>query len=145
MTIKKIKKNSGFVILFAVTLSAIVLAIALGVASVALKEVKFGTSARATNDAFFAADTGIEYVLFKDKDPTFYPMPAVGLQQTFNPPTTLTGLGSSGASCAIVTITKDDTTPPGTTTIISKGYNIGDVACSSTNPNRIEREIDVSY
>ena len=51
MIIKKIKKNRGFVILFAVTLSSILLAIALGVANIALKEIRFGTSAKDTNEA----------------------------------------------------------------------------------------------
>src|SRR3990167_1349437 len=66
--IQKIKKlKSGFVILFAVTLSALLLSIALGVANIAFKELRFGTSARDTNDAFFAADTGIECALLYDK------------------------------------------------------------------------------
>ena len=35
--------------------------------NISLKEIKFGTSARDTNDAFFAADTGAECALFNDK------------------------------------------------------------------------------
>lgn len=132
---QKIKKNSrGFVILFAVTLSSILLAMALGVADIALKEVKFSTNARDTNDAFFAADSGIESVLFADKPPasltsgTFY----------------VFGLGSTGTSCAIISVVK--TAPPVRTTIVSKGYSIGESpTCSSTNQNRIERELRVTY
>ena len=59
MIILKIKKNKGFVLIFAVTLAAILLSIALGISQIALKEIKFGTSAKDTNDAFFAADTGL--------------------------------------------------------------------------------------
>src|SRR3989338_669621 len=59
--------RSGFVILFAVTLSAILLAMALGISNIAFKEVRFGTNARDPNDAFFAADTGLECSLFNDK------------------------------------------------------------------------------
>src|ERR1035437_11163940 len=62
-----IKKNKGFVILFAVTLSALLLSIALGVANVAFREAKFNTSAKDTNNAFFAADTGAECALYYDK------------------------------------------------------------------------------
>src|SRR3989338_10209048 len=58
---------SGFVILFAVMISSIILAIALGVANIALKEIKFSASVKDTNEAFFAADTGLECVLFNDK------------------------------------------------------------------------------
>ena len=137
------KSGAGFVILFAVTLSSILLAIAIGVANIALKEVKFSTSARDTNDAFFAGDTGIEYALFNDKPPSAY-VPNPGTQQTWN--LVIYGLGSAGTSCSKVTIVKDNTVQPYTSTnITAKGYNIGDASCVSTNSNRIEREIKASY
>ena len=63
---KKIKKDRGFVLLFAVTLAAIFLSIALGISQVALKENNFSTSAVDTNNAFFAADSGAEQVLYND-------------------------------------------------------------------------------
>ena len=136
--------GAGFVMIFAVTISSILLAIALGVGNIALKEVKFGTSAKDTNNAFFAADTVIEYVLFSDKPPSSSFVPAPGTKQSWN--IIISGLGSQGASCATVNVEKDNTNPPSTvTTIISKGYNIGDAACLSSNPDRIERELKVSY
>ena len=46
---KNAKPDSGFVILFAVTLAALLLSIALGVGTIAEKEVRFRTSAAATN------------------------------------------------------------------------------------------------
>ena len=127
--------------LFAITISSILLAIALGVSNIALKEIKFGTSAKDTNNAFFAADTGIEYVLFNDKPPTsIYTLTPPETSHTWS--VVITGLGSSGQSCAKVTIEKTDVP---TTTITSKGYNIGDGSCESTNPDRIEREIVSNY
>lgn len=142
MQYKNLKKNNGFVILFAVTISSILLVIALGVANVAVKEVKFSTLAKETNEAFFASDTGIEYALFHDKTPSEY-VPDVGTKQTWS----IVVAGAGGTSCAKVSITKDNTSPPDTTTlIISKGYNIGDVStCDSTNRDRIERELKISY
>jgi len=137
MILQKIKRNKGFIMLFAITISSILLAISLGVANIALKEVKFGTSAKDANNAFFAADTGIEYVLFKDKSPSSIYTPVPG---TWNE--IITGLGSSGQSCAKVTIEK---TAEPATTIVSKGYNIGDGSCNSSNPDRIEREIVSNY
>lgn len=136
-------------ILFAVTLSGILLAIALGVANIALKEIKFGTNARDTNDAFFASDTAIEYILFQDK-------PSPGPGPLFVPPSgtsetrsyVVSGLGGTGISCAKVSVEKDNTSPPDTaTTITSKGYNSGsqDGLCVSTNPDRIERELLITY
>ncbi|MEK7081105.1 MAG: hypothetical protein AAB902_01830 [Patescibacteria group bacterium] len=139
MILQKIKKNKGFVILFVVTLSSILLAIALGAANIALKEIKFGTSAKDTNNAFFAADSGAELALFNDKTLGYYPIGTTNF--------VVSGLGSSGLSCANVSVVKDDTTSPPSiiTTVVSKGYNIGDAACLSSNPDRIEREIIVSY
>jgi hypothetical protein len=143
-----IKNNKGFVMLFAVTISAILLAIALGVANIALQEVKFGTSAIDTNNAFFAADTSIETVLFADKPPgSPFVLTTPNTVNTW-PPIYVFGLGSASASCGIVTITKDNRVPAkGTTTqVVSKGYNVGVPAnCTSSNPDRVEREIQVNY
>jgi len=135
---KEIKKNRGFVMLFAVTLSSILLAVTLGVVNIALKEMKFGTNARDTNDAFFAADTAIESALFKDKSPSGL-CALTPCSYNF----TISQLGSAGQSCAKVTMVK--TAPPIVTTIVSKGYNMGDALCNSTNPNRIERELRITY
>lgn len=153
-----IKSKRGFVILFAVTVSAMLLAIALGVSNIALKEINFSTSARNANDAFFAADTGAECALYHDRSDVGA-FPIFGTVGEVNCSTNesgsgngtsasysffVTGLGSQGQSCAKVTITKD-TTPPIFTTVISKGYNIGDLSCNSSNPNRTERQLDLNY
>jgi len=160
---KKVKKNKGFVLLFAVVLTVIFLSLALGVANIALKEIKFGTSAKDTNDAFFAADNGIECAFYNDKSPTYFGLAGAGtwrgctsvafpIPPSFTSKTAfytfaVTGLGPSGLGCAYVTVTKDNNLAPNLkTTIISKGYNIGDASCSpATNLNHIEREIRVDY
>lgn len=151
--IKKIQKNKGFVILFAVTLSAIVLSIALGVASIALKEIKFGTSAKDTNDAFFAADTGAECALVNDK--------STGSAFISNPPTItcnhnpiplaenpslvwsfiISGLGNGGQGCAKVTVNKNISP----TKIISNGHNNGGGSGCSPGQNTVERQIELNY
>ena len=137
---KKEKLKKGFVILYAVTLASIMLTIALGVASVAFKEVKFTTSTKDTNNAFFAADTGAEYVLFKDKPPSIY-TPSPGIWNT-----TVSNLGYTGAGCAKVTITKEaGSFSSFKTTVVSKGYNAGDCSSNSINPDRIERELKITY
>lgn len=145
--IKKIQKNKGFVLLFAVTLAAILLSIALGVSNIALREIKFGTSAKDTNEAFFAADTGVEKVLFLDKNPEYYPAPENEGDVIMFDTVPVVGLGDTGKSCAIVTITKERTPLSVVTTIISKGYNLGgdDPSCFSTNSDRIERELKTTY
>ena len=154
MKVKNLQKKKGFVILFAVTISAILLAIALGVANIAVKEVKFTTNARDTNDAFFAADTGAECALFNDKftvnsfpqsgGPTSIQCAGLTINFTTGLPSwnfIISGLGS-GQSCAKVNIVK--TFSPNTTNIISKGYNDGGALCVQGS-NSVERQIEVNY
>jgi len=151
----ELERDKGFVLLFAMMLSSIILAIALGVLNISLKEIKFGTSAKDTNAAFFAADTGAECALYNDK--------SVGgvFVESFSPSITcngqtfpaeespssywsfvIPGLGDRGKGCAKVTVDKTDLS---TTEIISKGYNIGDDSCNSTDPNRVERQLELTY
>jgi hypothetical protein len=147
------KKNRGFVILFAVILSTIILSITLGVTNIALKEIKFGTSAKDTNNAFFAADTGAECALLNDKStgsafvsssPTITCNNS-SILVTENPTSvwnfTISGLGDGGQGCAKVIVDKSTSL----ISIISKGYNVGDVSCNSTNTGRVERELKVAY
>src|SRR3989338_5938373 len=113
--------HSGFVLLFAVTLSAILLAIGLGVANIALKEVKFGTNARDANNAFFAADIGVECALYNDKStvdkfPSDGPATMIKCANTNIMPSFSSGvynfvipeLDSSMHSCAKVTVDKSN-------------------------------------
>ncbi|MEK7127996.1 MAG: hypothetical protein AAB933_00325 [Patescibacteria group bacterium] len=130
------KSGAGFVILFAVTVSGILLSIALGISSIALKEIKFGTSARDTNDAFFAADTGAEYALFHYKSPSDYPPDTI---TEVDPP--IVGLGSTGQGCAKVTV--DKATVPSTTIITSRGYNDGGALCVQ-GLNSVERKLIIT-
>ena len=151
-------------------LASIILAIAIGVTNIALKEINFSTSGQATNDAFFAADTGAECALYWDKGQTVndpFPDPnklasmtCVGeymSDQDFIGDATggipaifsIFGLGSSGNSCALITVlrTTDSNGSP-ITQIVSKGYNNGyadDSAHCVASPNSVERELDVNY
>ena len=161
-TIKLKNKNSaGFVILFAITLSSIILSVALGVANVAFREVSFSISARDANDAFLAADTGAECALLHDKLVSgSFPIegPATEINCAGSPVTpTFTGtddtgtydfvipdLGSSSTSCAKVRVFKDKSESPMLVVVTSTGYNIGDTSCNSTNPRRVERQLLVS-
>ena len=143
---KKLKNKKGFVILFAVTLSAILLSIALGVSNIAFNQAKFSTSVKNTNDAFFAADVGAEQALFWDYNlasrPDGYPDPAVGDIVISSPFVVI--VSAEGGACARVTIEKDYSGAELKTTIVSKGYNIGDENCQSSSSNRVEREIRVT-
>ncbi len=155
------KKQDGFVLLFSVTIASILLSIALGVANVAFRELKFSSSGRDTNNAFLAADTGVECALANDKlSAGVFPIdgPATNIScagNTITPVFTSTvttgsydfiipNLGSSGSACAKVNITKNEGVDPTLVTVTSNGYNVGDGSCNSTNPNRTERRLRVS-
>lgn len=172
---KKIKLNKnhkmqkGFVLLFAVVLSAIILSISLGLSEISYKQISFGNQARETADAFFAADAGLECALFYDIKGAetefgdrFSPF---GYDGTSGTMTTLQcarnnfvlndGIFSQqghwnfvlpnlmGQSCAIVLV--DKTSFTGKTRIVSKGYNVGNENCTGNYPNRVEREIEIRY
>jgi Tfp pilus assembly protein PilX len=170
-----IKNKKGFVLLFAVVLVSIILAISLGVSNITLKELNFSTSARNTNDAFYAADTGVECALFYLRNTV---QSFTGNSQAFGVPTenivtqcngvnvaldedengdetatgpwffNVTSLGEYGFACALVEVIKENNT----TTIISRGYNLGHIPnendspnCDSNSANQVERVIEVRY
>ncbi len=151
-------------LLFAVSLAGILLAIAVGVASIAEREIRFGTSAKDTGSAFLAADTGVECAISHDKS-LVSAFPIEGLETSVTcanliaPLTwvetnnggvyyfTLTGLGSGQDGCAQVSVEKDNVSDPAATRtiIVSKGYNLGDADCEFLSASRVERELEVSY
>jgi len=163
---KVVKRNKGFVLLFAITLASMLLAMALGVSNIALKEINFSTSARNAADAFFAADTGAECMLFHDKvasgvftsgSPASQNITCAGSStinvvksnpslNNFSWDFVVPSLGSVNQSCVIVKVSKNFFDPNNvTTSITSKGYNVGNASCNSTNVNRTERELELTY
>lgn len=141
--------------LFAIVLSAIIFSIAIGMMDISLKEINFSTSSKATNEAFFAADTGAECALYYDLVPAqsfFGPVDAItaadtdidancggssvnlnygidsGLDDDPVGPWLfiIPALGVDHKSCAIVRVERI-LQPDGSqnTQIISKGYNLG--------------------
>lgn len=161
MIIKK-QKNKGFVLLFAIVLSTIVLTMALGVSGISLKELNFTTSAKSTNDAFFAADVGADCALFYDKtgvnrfalvDPTgsiscngnSIPVGVSGSAPIVTYNFVVMNLGDSGNGCASVKVRKDFTDINNIhAKITSDGYNLADSSCNP-NSQSINRQLEVNY
>jgi len=161
------KQERGFVILFAVVLTSIILAITLGLAEISFREVVFSSTGPESNEAFFAADTGAECALYYDFQGTksfFGINPSsvdslvatavancAGVALDLHQGTAvgpwvfyLPNLGAEREACAKVTVTK--TFSPDTTSIISEGYNIGEgTDCASTSTRRVERRLEVNY
>ena len=63
---KQKQKNRGFVILFAVLISSLILLISTGVFRVVQKELVLSSAARESQFAFYAADSALECALFWD-------------------------------------------------------------------------------
>ena len=155
--IQKNKENKGFALLFTVMLSAIMLAVALGISGILLKEINFGTSAQNTNDAFFAADTGAECALYYDRSDingfgNSNHNPTVCAGTTFDITSagpswliTLPYLGTAKNSCAIISVTKDPSSTPANT-VISTGYsNVAPgFGCTPTSTS-VSRVLEVTY
>jgi hypothetical protein len=157
--------NSGFVILFAMVVSGILLAVGLGVANVAYKEISFSSSAKASNDSFFAADAGVECVLYNDKSGVnaFYydenqpnhdviisclntAITAVFDDSALSPTWEFIVPPPEGYNyCAKVTVSKDINDYYTTTDVVSKGYNLGGSSCDSNSSSLVERELQVTY
>ena len=153
----KEKKQDGFVVLFTVLISVIVLVLATGIFNIALKETELTISAKESNLAFYAADAGSECALYYDlKQNAFNPVSPIvpeckdGTVADFDniSPTLFTfEFELSPRSCATVEVNKNfDIGGTSYTRIISQGYNIDCAQLDSFDTNRIvERLLEVKY
>jgi Tfp pilus assembly protein PilE len=148
---KLLKQNSGFVILFTVLIASIILAIALGIASVSYREVLLSSTANDAEFSFFAADTGAECALYWDIQQSAFGAtlvtPSCGgaaVDMTSSSSPFKFRFATSTTGCASVTVDKSD---PTTTKIESLGYNAtcNEVLTNPTNPRIVERAIRVTY
>jgi len=153
------KHRKGFTLLFASLIASLLLAIGAGIFSIVFKELILTSSARESQFAFYAADTGIECALYWDLRGRVFatstasaPTPS-GTKCNTNDITTSPSWNvvvgpSSGVTtfsvvfspepyCATVTVIKNS----GDTTIESRGYN----TCDTTNLRRVERGLKVEY
>lgn len=131
--IMHIKKSGqrGYTLLFAVLISALVLGVGVSILNIARKELLLNSSARESQYAFYAADTGYECAVYWDSQGAFAsssPFGTIKCGTITSTPTsvassTVTPSGPSGISgnayvytfsvpiagkaCAIVKVTKD--------------------------------------
>lgn len=147
-------KNQGFTLFIAIVVMGTLLLIATGVTNLALKQAFISTSGRISQNAFYAADTGMECALYWDvKNPAGYSAFSTSTASTItcnnSGPLSVGGGGNGSVSsftftlapdqfCAIVTVTKG---VDGSTRIESKGYN----TCDTTNSRRVERAVRAIY
>jgi len=168
---KKCKTNRGFSLFIAVAIMGVLLFVSFAAVNVALKSTLFSSSGRDSQFAFYAADAGIECVLYWDSkfEPSKFATSTAGTitcaTQTISTgsqtvPTNPTqssrvGGGGAGNPTSIFYFNLNQGTNPtsacaivsvtkninGTTFIRSRGYN----TCDTTNPRRVERGIEVTY
>ena len=153
---KKYPQQKGFVILFTILISAIILMIGLGIFSIATRETVLSGTAREAQYAFYAADSGIECALYAQSagvlagsGGTFEcganSAQVQGAGQFNNPYVFDILVDSTQKSCAHVTIF--DVNAGAARRVISQGYNVcNDQGLPSTlNPILVERDLDVQY
>ncbi|MBI2109181.1 MAG: hypothetical protein HYT93_03315 [Parcubacteria group bacterium] len=162
----RVKKQmqSGYLLLFAVVLSSIVLAIGLGIVNIVNKGLILASAGRLSQAAFYAADGGVECALYWDRTHIGFGITVFATSTNSTPPssgvvcanedvagtweiTNQTGstanttfdLAFNNGTCTTVTILKSGS---GTVTVINAlGYN----TCNVNSPRRIERAIRVRY
>ncbi len=153
--------------LFAVLVSSVLLSIGLSIFNLTVKELVLSSSGRESQFSFYSADTGAECAIYWDFkgtdifatssnsrtpspsnpdcvgsliniEPFIYVPSSATTQFTLDIPS------GSPEYCTIVTIKKWSDNPPIINTEIdSRGYN---TKCSdTTNPNRVERALKVTY
>jgi len=152
---KKINKQNGFSLLYAVLVTSIVLYIAGSIVNITLKELILTSSTRDSHKAFYAADAAVECVLYWDiaggtTGISYFNASDSKTISCFNKSITLTPVTigdvttfsfkldkSSDPVQINVVVTKDENG----TTIDSRGYNTSD----TTNKRRLERGLEVTY
>ena len=148
--------NKGFTLFIAIIVMGTLLLIAAGIVSLAIKQASISSTARDSQQAFYAADSGIECALYWDiQNPSgvsaFSPLTGsvINCNKDLNNPSNEWVVGGSDTSvigpitflpdtyCVKVTVTKEDDN----TKIESLGYN----TCNTSNPRRVERAVRVTY
>ena len=153
-------RNKGFTLFVAIVVMGTLLLIAAGIASLAVRQALISASGRESQQAFYAADTGIECTLYWDvQNPAGVSAFSTSTGSTIfcnkdgNNPGNQWVVGGNDtstinridflpdSSCAIVIVTKAYISGVLKTTIESKGYN----SCDLSNPRRVERAVRATY
>ena len=146
--------NKGFTLFIAIIVTGVLLLVATGVSSLAVRQSIISGTGRESQYAFYAADTGMECALYWDvQNPAGFSAfsTSTGSQIFCNNSASLPVGGSSQStftftlspnpSCAIVMVNKAYQGGRLVTTIESRGYN----TCDTLNLRRVERAVRAVY
>ncbi len=142
------ERKKGFTLLFAVLTASLILAISISILTISIKESRLSGIARESQLAFYAADAGVECVLYWDivwdafnLDPETQSIMCVGQ-------TNVVGSASGFSNFTLTFPGKDycvnievERRAGPTTVIRSRGNN----TCDVNSPRRVERAIIVNY
>lgn len=146
--------QKGFTLFIAVLVGSLMLAIGFSIFNLTFKELLLSASARDSQIAFYAADTGLECALYYDQDQASFETTGPGgsisitcAGQTVSTTRTLGSgvyawewwLDTPSGLCTKVEVNKY--TSSNRTVIRSFGYN----TCTGTDPRRTERGLRVIY
>lgn len=152
----KINKKNGFVVLYAVLVTTVIVAVGLIMSNIMVKQIILSTTGRDSQKAFYAANAGLECVIFWDREYEAFGYFISGIYENdiYSPiecngqPIDIeNGARSDGYkdditiqfpdtnSMAIVSIDKNTSNP--NSIIISKGYNSTDLS----SPRLVQRII----
>ena len=166
--------QSGYTLLFAVLIAALVLSVAVFILGVSKKQFALAVAARESTFAIYNADSAMEclaYAYYNGNLATSSPTSVYCNSTTSittswaNPPTYDTGVTTlfasspyitqsgpiiipfSNGGCAKVTVTDGyDTSNNHQTIIDSRGYNLGDgTACPKISSQTVERALRLTY
>jgi len=137
--------KQGFVLLFAVLVTSIVMAISLGIFSLIIKELKLSGASRESQRAFYAADAGTECAFYWDIHERLFSTTTSNLIQCAGDSMSVGGgfvsdfvLTFDNGTCVDVRV---DKTNESQTVVTSRGHN----TCDTNDLILVERALQVTY
>lgn len=147
--------HRGFTLLISIILSSVVLTLGLALLDVAYKHVILASTAKASQAAFYNADSALECVLYYDQQLNAFdyttPLAQGNITCSSTPVTNYTSVQdaqkritifalpcSGGGAYATTTVYKYAT---GATSLYANGFN----TCAANDPRRIERGLKATY
>ncbi len=140
------KNNKGFTLLLAILITSIILGISVGFSAFIIRELIISAMGRESQKAFFASDSGIECSLYWDLRQNAFATSSTSSINCAGSSKTVGGssgisefdLNFTNGACSHVKV--DKTVYP-QTKINSYGRN----TCNLSDPNRVERALEIIY
>ncbi len=143
-----LRPNNGFTLLLSLLIVSVLLSISLGISEIVLKETVISGFGRDSLKAFFAADSGVECVLYWDikqnafaTTSTSSTITCAGSTATFNPSSGHSSFTVNFSNGAFSQVEVDKITNYPLTAITAYGRSSGTL----TDTRRVERGLKVTY